>query len=96
MAVKDQVEKKERTKNKAATKTIKKPASLLQEENLIREGIVGKKSSRKKASVKMISAEERHRLTQERAYFIAEQRGFQQSAALDDWLLAEKEVDASL
>lgn len=91
MAAKDQ------TKSKTVKKAIKKPVSVPQEESPIKKkGVASKKASRKKPNVKMISVEERYRLTQERAYFIAEQRGFQQSAALDDWLLAEKEVDALL
>lgn len=31
----------------------------------------------------------------EQAYFLAEQRGFQGDAALDDWLQAEAKVDAA-
>ena len=43
-----------------------------------------------------VSAEERHCMIAEAAYFIAQQRGFQGEAALDDWLQAETEVDARL
>ncbi|MEW5756289.1 MAG: DUF2934 domain-containing protein [Pseudomonadota bacterium] len=42
------------------------------------------------------TAEERHRMICEEAFFIAEQRGFQGDAALDDWLRAEAKVDARL
>ncbi len=42
-----------------------------------------------------IVPEERHRMIAEAAYVIAEQRGFEGDKALDDWLQAEAEVDAS-
>ncbi len=41
------------------------------------------------------TAEERHRMICEQAYFLAEQRGFLGDAALDDWLQAEAKVDAA-
>lgn len=40
-----------------------------------------------------VAAEERHRLIAETAYLIAERRGFQ-GDPLENWLLAEAEVDA--
>ena len=40
--------------------------------------------------------EERYRRIEERAYLIAEKRGFQGDMAMDDWLQAEAEVDAEL
>lgn len=43
-----------------------------------------------------VTAEERHRLIAEAAYCIAERRGFEGDAALDDWLQAEADVDARL
>jgi hypothetical protein len=43
-----------------------------------------------------LTAEERERLIAETAYRIAEMRGFGCGHELDDWLEAEKEVDAML
>lgn len=43
-----------------------------------------------------VTQEERHQLIAMTAYFIAEKRGFQGDAALDDWLHAEAEVDTPL
>ena len=40
--------------------------------------------------------EQRHRMIEEAAYFIAERRGFCQGSELDDWLAAEAEVDSGL
>ncbi len=50
----------------------------------------GKKSSPQKSAAK---AEGRQRLIAEAAYFIAERRGFEAGHELDDWLLAEIEVE---
>ncbi len=41
-----------------------------------------------------VSAEERHRLISEAAYYRAEQRGFLRGCELQDWLDSEAEVDA--
>jgi hypothetical protein len=38
----------------------------------------------------------RHRLIAETAYFKAERRGFAPGRAVDDWLEAEREVEAAL
>lgn len=43
-----------------------------------------------------ISAEERHRMIAEAAYFKAEQRGFRWGDSVDDWLAAEAEIDELL
>ncbi len=43
-----------------------------------------------------VSAEERSRLIAESAYFKAEQRGFAEGSALEDWIEAEAEIDALL
>ena len=42
-----------------------------------------------------VSLEERHRLIAERAYILAEQRGFSGGNSVDDWLAAEAEVENS-
>lgn len=46
-------------------------------------------------AIRTITPEERHCMIAMAAYLIAEQRGFRGDAALDDWLQAEAEVDAS-
>jgi hypothetical protein len=45
-------------------------------------------------SIQASREEEKHRLIEEAAYFIAEQRGFQGDMVLDDWLQAEREVNS--
>lgn len=42
------------------------------------------------------TADKRRAMIEEAAYYIAEQRGFGQGRALEDWLLAEKQIDAAL
>ncbi len=44
----------------------------------------------------VIAAEERWRLIAETAYLRAEQRGFEHGDPINDWLEAEREVDARL
>jgi len=41
------------------------------------------------------SAGQRHRMICEAAYFLAQARGFAPGYELDDWLLAERQVDAA-
>lgn len=40
-----------------------------------------------------VTAEERHRMISEAAYFRAQARGFRDGDPLDDWLWAEAEID---
>jgi hypothetical protein len=55
-------------------------------------------SKRRKAAAvtRTVSAEQRHAMIAERAYLLAEQRGFQDGDAVQDWLEGEKAVDALL
>lgn len=46
-----------------------------------------------KAKSRAVSAQERQRMISEAAYFIAEQRHFRPGSELDDWLLAEAQID---
>jgi Protein of unknown function (DUF2934) len=41
-----------------------------------------------------LSADDRHQMISERAYLLAEQRGFQGGDAVNDWLAAEAEIDS--
>jgi hypothetical protein len=43
-----------------------------------------------------ITAEQRHQMIAEAAYFMAADRGFQNGCELDDWLCAEAVVDKRL
>lgn len=50
--------------------------------------------SEKTAAAESLAATERHRRISERAYFRAAARGFVGDLQIDDWLVAEREVDA--
>jgi Protein of unknown function (DUF2934) len=47
-------------------------------------------------SVAPMTAEMRRMMIAEAAYYIAAQRGFGDGHALEDWLLAEQQIDAAL
>ena len=53
-----------------------------------------KRTPRARQAVADVPPGERDRMIAERAYLIAEQRGFEGDMALHDWLQAEAEVDA--
>lgn len=58
-----------------------------------------KKAVKQAASPEVIRAiddGERYAMIAESAYLLAEQRGFQGDAALDDWLQAESEINTRL
>lgn len=44
----------------------------------------------------MLPPENLHQLISEAAYYLAEARGFQPGAELDDWLTAEAQIDKQL
>jgi hypothetical protein len=48
-----------------------------------------------KSSPASITSEARRAMVAEAAYYIAEQRGFSSGRDLEDWLLAEKQIDAA-
>lgn len=49
-----------------------------------------------KSPLPVITAEERHRMIAEAAYYRALQRGFSAGSSEDDWLQAEHEVNQAL
>jgi len=57
---------------------------------------VRKKAPRKTVAAYVIQPEERHHLVEVAAYYIAERRGFHGASSHDDWLQAEREVDAMI
>jgi hypothetical protein len=55
-----------------------------------------KETKRKSKVATVISPEERHHLISVAAYFIAERRTYPYSLPHDDWLQAEREIDAMI
>ncbi len=43
-----------------------------------------------------VTPAERHRLIADKAYYLAERRGFAPGSELDDWLKAESEIERTL
>lgn len=54
-----------------------------------------KAAVRRPAAVPQVAADAKHRWIAEAAYYRAEQRGFSPGRELDDWLEAEKALNAS-
>ena len=54
------------------------------------------KASKKVSHAPTVSAEERHSMIAEKAYFSAEHRRFQAGDPISDWLTAEAEIDKRL
>lgn len=54
------------------------------------------KSSKPAGAGPVVSPEERQRMIAEAAYFRALQRGFSGGDSVEDWLAAEREIDARL
>ncbi len=73
-------------KNVIAAKSVKKKVAAAPR----------RKASPKRVSTPAIRPEERHRLIEIAAYYIAERRGFHGASPHDDWLQAEREVDAMI
>ena len=55
-----------------------------------------KKQSTTVKSIKKVIPEQRQRMINEAAYYLAESRGFLGADSMDDWLAAEAEVDKQL
>ncbi len=55
-----------------------------------------KKSSRGNRAARAIQAGERHHLIEVAAYYISARRGFHGESSHDDWLQAEREIDAMI
>lgn len=57
---------------------------------------VSKPDSLLDGSVGSVSAEKRRLMIAEAAYYLSERRGFGGGREMEDWLLAEKQIDATL
>lgn len=74
----------------------KKPTLLPSTDKEMRGTITGTRRPIARHKARAVTPEKRHELIAEAAWLIAERRGFQGDAALDDWLQAEAEIDAVL
>lgn len=76
------------TPSTAKAKRTRTPASS--------SGATARKRRKAAAVTPTVSAEQRHAMIAERAYLLAERRGFQGGDPVQDWLEGEKAVDALL
>lgn len=78
----------------------KQPTALTtaKEKALQKSGMAKQGGPRKRKSgvSALPSAEQRHRMISEAAYYIAEHRGFAAGDTIHDWLQAEKQIDSQL
>ncbi len=85
------------TSAKKSTKSTKKPATKTTSKTVKKTAATKKTTSTKKRTVKkrIVGAEERYKMTEIAAYYIAEQNNFQGNPA-DYWVTAEAEIKAKL
>ena len=85
--------KKKALRKTVADKDAANPASIVDEK-------IGTPARKRTLSKRMVTPtiqpEERHHLIEVAAYYVAERRGFHGSCSHDDWLQAEREIDAMI
>lgn len=95
-------EPKTRAKTPASVVSKPKAARPKQTDLLLDTGAAAKPRAQKKTATpkipakKTVSPEQRYQMIAAAAYFLAERHGFSSGRALDDWIAAEKDVDAML
>jgi hypothetical protein len=92
------VKKKSATKKKA-TKKVAKKSSV--KKSVSKKAAVKKKAASKKkvsaeAAGKTIDNETRYKMVAEAAYHLSEQQGFEPGRDMDNWLIAEQQIEAQL
>ena len=98
-----------RPSTKSAKKTTKKAANKVVRTSAKKVSKKAAKKATKKTSKKVakhprksqtkvveVSAELRHQMIEQAAYYRAEERGFQDGDPVADWLICEKEINALL
>jgi len=81
------------TAKAAAVKTAAKPAQAVDAK---KAAPAKKRAPRQATAMPVIEAGERQHLIAVAAYYLAERRGFVDGSPHDDWLLAEREIDAMI
>ena len=85
------VSKKSVTKKKVASK------AKVSKKTVSQKKVIKKKASKKKVSaVTVITPEQRYTMVAEAAYHLSEQQGFNPERDMDNWLLAEKQIETYL
>ncbi len=79
---------------KAAKKTTAKKKVVAKKKSPVKK-VVKKKAVAKKTVKKSVSSEQRYKMIEDAAYYLAEQSGFSGNT-VDHWIRAEKLIDAQL
>lgn len=87
---------KPKDEKRPATKKAAPAKSALPASKKAASGSAATQPERTDQAARPITSEERHRLIAQAAYLRAEKRGFQNGDPEQDWLEAEKEIDAAL
>ncbi len=81
------------TKAAKSSRSTKAGASKSAPSSTQNKSTAKKSTSKKAVATAIITSEERHRMIAEKAYYLAEQRGFQEGNPEHDWLSAAAEID---
>lgn len=94
------VKKKSTSKKKVTAKKVSKK-STVKKATTKKKVVARKKTASKKKAVTrktsiVISNEDRYKMVAEAAYHLSEQQGFQPGMDLDNWLMAELQIEAEI
>lgn len=85
--------KKKALRTAIAEKNVAGPADTVDEKTC---APLKKRTPSTRTATSTIPPEERHHLIEVAAYYVAERRGFHGGCSHDDWLQAEREIDAMI
>jgi PHD/YefM family antitoxin component YafN of YafNO toxin-antitoxin module len=88
--------KKVAAKKSVSKKAVAKKKAVPKKKAVTKKTVVSKKkaAAKKAPGVTYISNEERYRMVQESAYLLSEKQNFEPGRDMDNWLLAEIQIEA--
>lgn len=93
------VKKKSASKKKSSKKVVKKSTvkKAVTKKAVTKKAVTKKKTAvKKKAAAKksVITKEQRYKMIAEAAYHLSEKQGFEPGREMDNWLIAEQQIEA--
>ena len=93
------VKKKSASKKKSSKKVVKKSTvkKAVAKKAVTKKAVTKKKTAVKKkaaASKSVITKEQRYKMIAEAAYHLSEKQGFEPGREMDNWLIAEQQIEA--
>ena len=93
------VKKKSASKKKSSKKVVKKSTvkKAVAKKAVTKKAVTKKKTAvKKKAAAKksVITKEQRYKMIAEAAYHLSEKQGFEPGREMDNWLIAEQQIEA--